>query len=297
MTKHKLRLNQKRRKLQVNKVFKKLIYLYKIGLPIFFMTDNNNNKLFCTNCGSNEHKMRDCNQPITSYGMILYTYDPKKNKLMFLMICRKNTIGFVELIRGRYNPNDLHYLNALTRVLTTKEASECLEKTHDELWTEICYNKNNKSEYWKKELKNSQSKWTQSTDIIRASISQMNHRYEYPEWGFPKGRRNYKERSLQTAMRELYEETSITGDSYSIINIEPVIEEYISYDSRSYRNIYYIARLNTWVNLDIKEHNEVSRVRLLTYDTCINRIRNYEEHKKVLLNNVNNMLIKLHNIT
>lgn len=253
-------------------------------------------RIYCNNCGGNGHKIKDCNQPITSCGMILYTYDPSKSKLMFLMICRKHTIGFVELIRGRYNINDHHYISALTRVLTNNEAKECLEKTHDELWNSIWNNKMSKSDYWKKEFKNSQTKWNTCYELIKSSILQMNHRYEYPEWGFPKGRRNYREKTLQTAMRELYEETNITADSYSIINIEPIIEEYISYDSKSYKNIYYIGRLNTWVNLNILDHNEVSRVRLLTFNTSISRVRNYEEHKRVLLSNVNNFLRNYHNI-
>jgi 8-oxo-dGTP pyrophosphatase MutT (NUDIX family) len=154
-----------------------------------------------------------------------------------------------------------------------------------------------KSEFWKREGKNSETKWNICQDLIKSSICQINHRYEYPEWGFPKGRRNYRENNLHTAMRELYEETNITANSYTIISNEPIIEEYISYDSRSYRNIYYIARLNAWVNLNIPEHNEVSRIRLLTYDTCLNRIRNYEEYKKNLLNKVDKCIKQYHNIT
>jgi hypothetical protein len=254
-------------------------------------------KIFCTNCGKNEHKIKDCTEPITSCGIILYTFDPKKNKLMYLMICRKHTIGFVELIRGRYNITDYHYINALTRVLTHNEANQCLNTSHEQLWDGIWNGKTNKNDFWRKEYINSQNKWNQSFQLISSSILQSNYRYEYPEWGFPKGRRNYKERNLQTAIRELYEETNITADSYSILpNQEPIIEEYISYDGKSYRNIYYLARLNIWVNLNILEHNEVSRVRLLTYDTCLNRVRNYEEHKRILLNKINDTLITHHNI-
>jgi hypothetical protein len=256
-----------------------------------------NDKFFCSNCGAHSHQMKNCTEPITSCGIILYTYDVKKQKLMYLMMCRKHTIGFVELIRGKYNQHDSQYLHILCKVLTNSEAQMCLDKSHTELWNEMWKDKPLKSEYWKKEFKNAENKWNNSIENIKLNILQSNFRYEYPEWGFPKGRRSYKEKSIQTAMRELYEETYISADSYTILNSEPITEEYISYDGNSYRNIYYIARLNTWVNLNIPEHNEVSRVRLLTYDTCINRIRNYEPHKKELLEKVNKILRQHHNIT
>jgi hypothetical protein len=97
-------------------------------------------------------------------------------------------------------------------------------------------------------------------------------------------------------MREVYEETHISADNYSILNAEPVVEEYISYDGKSYRNIYYLARLNSWVNLNVSDHLEVSRIRLLTYDTCMNRIRTYEQYKKDLLDKVHKQLMNYHSI-
>jgi hypothetical protein len=78
--------------------------------------------------------------------------------------------------------------------------------------------------------------------------------------------------------------------------MEPVVEEYISYDGKSYKNIYYLARLNAWVNLNVQDNIEISRIRLLTYDTCMNRIRAYEQYKKDLLDKVNKILINFHNI-
>jgi len=254
-------------------------------------------KLFCSNCGANTHQLKQCTEPITSCGMILYTFDVKKRKLMYLMICRKHTIGLVELTRGRYNPNDTQYIHTLCKLLTPGEAQMCLEKEHSELWGEVWKDKlikAEKSEFWKKETKNAETKWNNSKEIIKTHILQTNFRYEYPEWGFPKGRRNYREKTIQTAMRELYEETHISGDSYTILNMEPVVEEYISYDGKSYRNIYYMARLNAWVNLNVEDHLEVSRIRLLTYDTCMNRIRTYEQYKKDLLDRVNNILMNFH---
>jgi ADP-ribose pyrophosphatase YjhB (NUDIX family) len=253
-------------------------------------------KVFCSNCGANTHHLKQCTEPITSCGIILYTFDVKKKKLMYLMICRKHTIGLVELTRGRYNINDSQYIHTLCKLLTPKEAKMCLEKDHTDLWKEVWRDKQLTSEYWKKEAKHAENKWNNCKEIMKTHILQTNFRYEYPEWGFPKGRRNYREKTIQTAMRELYEETHISADTYTILNMEPVIEEYISYDGKSYKNIYYLARLNSWVNLNVHDNIEISRIRLLTYDTCMNRIRAYEQYKKDLLDKVNKILINVHNI-
>jgi 8-oxo-dGTP pyrophosphatase MutT (NUDIX family) len=41
-----------------------------------------------------------------------------------------------------------------------------------------------------------------------------------PEWGFPKGRRNYNEKDIDCALREFSEETGYS--KYSLKNIENI---------------------------------------------------------------------------
>ena len=50
-----------------------------------------------------------------------------------------------------------------------------------------------------------------------------------PEWGFPKGRRNLKERDRECAVREFSEETGLTAEDY-------IIQEKILH---SVKNIYW----------------------------------------------------------
>ena len=65
------------------------------------MNKNYNN--FCNNCGKNGHLFHQCKIPITSIGVILA--DISGPEIKFLMIRRKDTLGYVDFIRGRYPYN------------------------------------------------------------------------------------------------------------------------------------------------------------------------------------------------
>ena len=69
-------------------------------------------------------------------------------------------------------------------------------------------------------------------------------KYKDPEWGFPKGRRNLKERDLQCAVREFEEETDIGRDNIYVLRcIDPLEEDFIGSNKKHYKHIYYIAKL------------------------------------------------------
>ena len=87
--------------------------------------------IYCVNCGEKGHVVKDCNGPITSFGIIAFKvveYEcdeihDKNNRLLeilssvnqessniypktkFLMIQRKDTMGFTDYVRGKY-PDD-----------------------------------------------------------------------------------------------------------------------------------------------------------------------------------------------
>ena len=53
------------------------------------------------------------------------------------MICRKDTLGFVEFMRGKYKVNDINYLSKLFKFITTKEKNKILENDFDTLWKDL----------------------------------------------------------------------------------------------------------------------------------------------------------------
>ena len=55
---------------------------------------------FCNNCGKSGHLYHQCKKPITSNGIILFR--KTNGKFQYLMICRKDTLGYVDFLRGKY---------------------------------------------------------------------------------------------------------------------------------------------------------------------------------------------------
>ena len=111
---------------------------------------DNNRIQHCTNCGFTGHIFRNCLSPVTSYGIIAVRYmddkyinslysknisiDNGNDSLQFLLIQRKDSLSFVEFIRGKYNPYDDEYLILLLQGMTQNEQNLILSKTFDELW-------------------------------------------------------------------------------------------------------------------------------------------------------------------
>jgi len=65
------------------------------------MTNTNS----CNNCLEYGHSFHQCKKPITSLGIIVFKYD-KYNIPNYLLICRKDSLGYVDFMRGKYNPNN-----------------------------------------------------------------------------------------------------------------------------------------------------------------------------------------------
>ena len=68
-----------------------------------------NTTIFCNNCGNKGHLCYQCRQPITSVGIIVFRKN-EKGMREYLMIRRKDSIGYVEFLRGKYNIYSKIYL-------------------------------------------------------------------------------------------------------------------------------------------------------------------------------------------
>ena len=55
---------------------------------------------FCNNCGKQGHLYQHCKSPITSIGVIAFKKIENQHK--YLMICRKDSLGYVDFMRGKY---------------------------------------------------------------------------------------------------------------------------------------------------------------------------------------------------
>ena len=76
-------------------------------------------------------------------------------------------------------------------------------------------------------------------------VKKSNTNWIETEWEFPKGRRNYKEKDLDCALREFEEETGISASKLNIIeNVLPFEETFIGTNHKSYKHKYFLAYLN-----------------------------------------------------
>ena len=58
------------------------------------------NYVYCNNCGKTGHIFQNCKKPIISSGIIAFR--KVNNQFQYLMICRKDTLGYVDFMRGKY---------------------------------------------------------------------------------------------------------------------------------------------------------------------------------------------------
>jgi len=236
----------------------------------------NSKQICCTNCGEYGHHFRSCSKPIYSYGIIAFKHTkPAWNQaeellksethsgfasddLKVLMIQRRDSIGYIELIRAKYKSNDIEYIKEQIRGTTYSERQSLLTKNFDELWSDLWGKstfelKQYKQEYDQAKLKFEMLKDGLDIDGGKITLDELIKTipvvWTTPEWGFPKGRRNILEKDLECAIREFMEETGLLKNQFSILkNIHPLQELFYGNNAIHYCHIYYLA----WIHPDVE---------------------------------------------
>ena len=90
---------------------------------------------YCNNCGKQGHLYHQCKIPITSVGLV--TFRINNNAVEFLMICRKDTLGYIDFMRGKYSVFNKNYIMNMIKQMTNEEKIALKTKTFDELWMGI----------------------------------------------------------------------------------------------------------------------------------------------------------------
>lgn len=248
----------------------------------------NKNEIFCNNCGISGHLYKNCHYPIISLGIISFYL--QENNIQFLLVKRKDSIGYSDFIRGKYELTNTNIIRLLD-IMTLYEKDKLCKLTFDELWQDLWKVENTKKEHFI-EYQNSKSKYLllkkkfNLDDLIKSS----NTNFINTEWGFPKGRREKLETDLECAIREFEEETDLTKNDYSLLKLRPIIEDINGSDNIKYRHIYYIARLNK-VDVQLNKANlnqikEISDIKLMNYETINDNLRPYHKEKLKIITSI-----------
>jgi len=264
---------------------------------------------FCNNCGKNGHAMHACKNPIISNGIIVYKDAANTNgarEVRYLMIRRKDTLGFVEFIRGKYPVYNQLYVQRLINEMTLDEKQRLQTQTFSELW------KNVWGDYLNSKYQNEEAVSCDRFNMLKSGIKlnrnggvhytldslikNSNTNWNEPEWGFPKGRRNYQEKDIDCALREFAEETGYNSNRITIIqNVIPYEEIFMGSNAKTYKHKYYVAYMTHHdkqpaESSPVFQKTEVSKMAWMTYDECIEHMRPYNLEKINILRKLNNAL-------
>jgi len=247
--------------------------------------------MYCNNCGEKGHVFRTCKDPIISCGVLLLrgAYDPLKlpvdpRSVGVLMVKRKDSMSYMEFIRGKYDLGDPEYIDRLVGNMTLPEQKLIVSEEFDTLWTKLW---GQGRDTHSAEYEISKSKYYQ---LDRKDISARNvSRYLEPEWGFPKGRRSKGESDEECAIREFWEETNIPAEAYEIKPTLKFSETFKGTNNVQYRHIYFVALLldskliNLKQKLTFMQSKEVSDVAWKSMADCKSVIRpHYVERLNLL---------------
>lgn len=258
----------------------------------------------CSNCGEPGHHYKYCTAPITSFGIIAFRHKGvrdvqekiRKENVEILLIQRKDSIGFVELLRAKYKVTDIEYIREQISGTTPYEREMLKTKPFLDLWTSLWGPINNyENRQYKQEFEQAKIKFEQLKSGVLVGTQQHTLEslidttpllWSTPEWGFPKGRRNAFESDYSCAVREFCEETGLCPTQFHILSdAGPIRESFVGNNNIHYSHVYYLALINSDVEVIYQAENEHMRreigdIQWLGYEEALQKIRNTNPEKK-----------------
>ena len=273
-------------------------------------TDYTMKPKYCNNCRKHGHSFYSCKTPITSFGLIVFR-KRDDHQYEYLMIRRRDTLGFIDFMRGKYSAFDKSYILNMIVQMTVSEKKRILNQSFDDIWRELwgCEIVEPTSQYKNEEhisrdkfnsLKSgivltANAEFYTLETLVRLTESNQYTQWEFAEWGFPKGRRNYQEKDYDCAVREFCEETGYPETSLvPIQNIVPYEEIFTGSNYKSYKHKYYLTYMSYEDSQQLVsvQSSEVSCAEWKSYEDCMSSIRHYNVEKKRVLENVHNTITK-----
>jgi len=268
------------------------------------------NRIQCINCGIYGHTAKKCNAPVTSYGVICYKLQQKSDidhdkQLQYLMIQKKDSLSYVEFVRGKYDIANREYLIKLACNMTPSEKQRLRQYNFEAIWQMLWANDMPQSKKFMANFVDSRRKFerlqrgftlkhsngTVAHFNLNIMLEASTNQFHETEWEFPKGRRQINECDEDCAVREFFEETGIPRNNIILhTDIKPLEEVFVGVNKVRYRHVYYIATIASPIvtfNLDLKNTKQCGEVRDIGWfsvDGALEKTRHaYIERKEILL--------------
>ena len=246
----------------------------------------------CINCGQFGHSFRECRAPVMSYGIVAVKF--VENIPYYLLIQRRDSMSYVEFLRGKYRLDDSSYIKLLIDGMTKEERARLLSHTFDTLWTNLWNSQNtrqyrNEYEAAKKQFETLKTTGNTYGKILASFLAEAEIEWPTPEWGFPKGRRNTSESVRTCALREFSEETGIAQSGVHLLSYDMYIEQYVGTNGIEYKQSYFIGYCNTDAHFEATDRvmtREIGNVAWLTYEQAMSRIRPTNKEKRDMLTKI-----------
>ncbi len=292
--------------------------------------DETNVPKLCLKCGSANHTSSVCKGPVTSFGLIIYTWlksdarnnsnsikcgrmyapvrvacpvhdnvvkyedvnlastkdESMENKLVFLLVERKDTVGFLNLIQGAYSDTSPYKERKVKRYLYELTCNERLmlrTAPFVDLWHIAG---SNKRDIRKAEKRLARLK---VNDLLEENPCQ----FQEADYLMPKGRLRKNETVRQCAVREFAEETGYSRNHVTLLTNMPSYEEhFVGTDGKNYRNVFFVAQMKedahvlVHLGTDPQQSKEVRNVGWFTFPQCKRLIRSYHNEKLGMLSDV-----------
>lgn len=266
----------------------------------------------CTNCGMLGHHFRSCTAPIYSYGILaikvpnrgwtqaekLCVNDTDLNgfpheDIQYLMVQRRDSIGFIELLRAKYKLHDITYIQTQIEGTTIAERQALKTKSFEQLWIDLWGASTFETKQYRQEYEQAKQKFEQLKEGIEIDghcitlqylLDTIPVKWETPEWGFPKGRRNVGETDIACAMREFQEETGLSRHEYTLFEgMDPILETFFGNNNIHYCHVYYLAFVHDTCILQPESSNEIGSLGWFSLKDALEKIRPTNVEKRELL--------------
>ena len=237
------------------------------------------------------------NIPITSYGIVLYTYE--KDKYLKYLVCqRRDSISYIQYLQDLIEEkNILKYINLMSK----EEKKRCLEY----------YYKNDSHSIWKDLWLNNKSKiyinnYNRCTKMFQKNMEKYIEYFKDEssgqnenQWFFPKGRIHKNENEIHCALREFEEETNISSKNISVNKNMTFEEYYVGSNNLIYKSVYYTAyipyipkKIYKYFPSNIRTKfisSEIYDMEWLEFKDVFQKL---DETKKDVITKINNYILK-----